>query len=78
MPKYTSNVKIEYRPLTPDMLFYQDRAHLRKMGSCYQPDESISFYDNLVLKYKYDLRKTALEQILEIKRAFYSETGEEL
>lgn len=72
------DTKLEYRPLTPDMLFYAERKEIRDMGPYYEPDETKSFYDNLILKHKYDLRKKAIKKILKIKQKLYRESGEVL
>lgn len=48
-----------------------------EMGA-FVPDESKPFYENLRSKYIFDLRKLALEEIIQIKKHFMTETGEAL
>ena len=72
------DVKLEKRPLDPTSPFYSEEAEIRNLGGYYTPDEKFSFYENLALKYEFDLRKQYLKDILELKRKFYYEIGNTL
>ena len=67
--------KLVKHTLDPESPFYAELSQLRELGSVYVPDETMSFYKNLVNKYKFDLRVKCLNEILDIKRKFYLETG---
>jgi hypothetical protein len=77
MPKYKDEPLVR-RSLPDDHPCAQESQRLAAMPSVYEPDESKTFYENLRLKYIFDLRKQTLREIKELKALFLKETGEPL
>jgi hypothetical protein len=75
MPRY-EDVKLEKRPLSEDHPCYEESRRLSELSSCYDPDESKTFMENLKLKFIFDLRRQTLNEIRHLKSTFYRETGE--
>jgi hypothetical protein len=78
MPKYKDDVRLVKKLLPIDHPCYEESKRLADMPSCFEPDESKSFIENLKSKFVFDLRRQTIQEIRNLKARFYRETGENL